>query len=248
MNMFKNLFYPKYYAARDIADFIKNRSLAHYLFHIQPYMRNNIWFPSCYSENDTIDKHQIGDLLILKLVDAFKKNNVKINSKDYIWHSFLIIQISIYIFNQLIHCYDTNYPTLFEVFVDKKFKVNYDSEIFYMGHNPFLNPEGNTFIYPEFDEIMVHFRSHFLQMHNDIEPANSVISLETVNKYQHRILQRKLIFLLINVINRTDFDYIVRIIEEETLKECQYNGALEDLSKIKPTQSNIHSGKIIPVK
>ena len=85
-------------------------------------------------------------------------------------------------------------------------------------------------------------------MHNDIEPANSVISLETVNKYQHRILQRKLIFLLINVINRTDFDYIVRIIEEETLKECQYNGALEDLSKIKPTQSNIHSCKIIPVK
>ena len=70
--MFKKLLYPNYYAARDIADFIKNRSLAHYLFHIQPYMRNNIWFPSCYSENDTIDKHQIGDLLILKLVDAFK--------------------------------------------------------------------------------------------------------------------------------------------------------------------------------
>ena len=118
-----------------------------------------------------------------------------------------------------------------------KFKVNYDSEIYFMGHNPFLNPEGNTFVYPEFDEIMVHFRSHFLQMHNEIEPANSIISLETVNKYEHRILQRKLIFLLINVINRTDFDYIVRIIEEETLKE-----------KIKPIPPYIYSGKIIPVK
>ena len=82
MNMFKNLFYPKYYAACNIADFIKNRSLAHYLFHIQPYMRNNIWFPSCYSENDTIDKHQIRDLLIIKLLVAFKKNNIKITSKS----------------------------------------------------------------------------------------------------------------------------------------------------------------------
>ena len=71
---------------------------------------------------------------------------------------------------------------------------------------------------------------------------------ETVNKYEHRILQRKLIFLLINIINRTDFDYIVRIIEEETLKEYQDNGVLGQVSKIKPIQSNIHSGKIIPIK
>ena len=185
--MFKNLFYPKYYAAYDIADFIKNRSLAYYLFNIQAYMRNNIWFPSCNSENDTIDKHQIRDLLILKLVDAFTKNNIKITSKDYIWRSFLTLQISIYIFNQLIHYYDINYPLLFEVYVDKKFKVNYDSEIYFMGHNPFLNPEGNTFDYPEFDKIMVDFRSHFLQMHNEIEPSNTILSLETVSKYEHMI-------------------------------------------------------------
>ena len=57
-----------------------------------------------------------------------------------------------------------------------------------------------------------------------------------------------LIFLLINVINRTDFDYIVRIIEEETLKERQDNQTFDELSKIKPIQSNIHSCKIIPVK
>jgi len=234
--MFKNLFYPKYYAAYDIADFIKNRSLAYYLFNIQAYMRNNIWFPSCNSENDTIDKHQIRDLLILKLVDAFTKNNIKITSKDYIWRSFLTLQISIYIFNQLIHYYDINYPLLFEVYVDKKFKVNYDSEIYFMGHNPFLNPEGNTFDYPEFDKIMVDFRSHFLQMHNEIEPSNTIISFETVSKYEHLILQRKLIFLLINVINRTDFNYIVQIIEGETLKE-----------KIKPVPQNIYSGKIIPI-
>jgi len=248
MDIFKKLFYPNYYTIYDVADFIKNWSLAHYLFNIQPYMSNNIWFPSCYSENDTIEKHQIRDLLILKLVDAFKKNNIKISSKDYIWRSFLTLQVSIYIFNQLIHYYDINYPTYFEVYVDKKFKVNYDSDIYFMGHNPFVDPEGNSFDHPEFDKIMVEFRNHFLQMHNEIEPANSIISLETVNKYEHMILQRKLIFLLINVINRTDFDYIVRIIEEETFKEGQDNGALADLSKIKPTQSHIHSGKIIPIK
>ena len=67
--------------------------------------------------------------------------------------------------------------------------------------------------------------------------SNSIISLDTDDKYQHAILQRKLIFLLINVINKTDFDYIVRIIEEETLKE-----------KIKPIPPNIYSGKIIPIK
>ena len=83
---------------------------------------------------------------------------------------------------------------------------------------------------------------------NFCNESDCEISLETVNKYQHRILQRKLIFLLINVINRTDFDYIVRIIEEETLKERQDNQTFDELSKIKPTQSNIQSGKIIPVK
>lgn len=238
MNTMYKFFYPSYYASLDIADYIVYNSLEWYLSKIQPNINNNnYWLPTCNSPNDTKLKHEILDLLIIKLMEACKKNNIKLYLKEHEWRSSLILQISIHIFDQLIHYYDRCYPNNFKFYEDKRYKINYYIPIYFMASNPFTNPEtGSTFDYPAFDKIMFHFRDHFLVMHNDIEPTNSIISLKTLNVDEQYILQEKLIFLIIKIINRTDFEHIVKVIDEQQIKERKI--------QIKP---NAYSCKIIPI-
>ena len=238
MNTIIKKLFPKYYASLAIANYIVFISLEWYLFKIQPYINYSYWIPSCYSPCDSKLKHKILDLLVFKLLNVFNKNNIKISSKSHEWHSSLILQISIHIFNQLIHYYDINYPNNFEFYKDKRYKINYYSPIYHMTDNPFTNPiTGGVFDYQEFWDTMIYFRENFLEMHNNIEPSNSIISLKTLNPDEQYILQEKLIFLLITIINRTDFEHIVKIIEEKTSKE-----------RIKPMISNKCSYKIIPIR
>jgi len=236
MNTILKFFYPTYYTSIDLVHFIVYVSLEIYLIRIQPFVKSIYWSPSCHSINDNKFKQEIKDLLVCKLINAFKKNNIKIYSKNYEWCSFLQHQLSIHIFNELIHYFDIFYQNNFELYEDKEFKINYYSPIYYIMSNPYINIEtGGTFDCPKFNNTLDHFRKNFLEMHNNIDPTNSIISLDTKNIDEQHILQKKLIFLLIQIINRIDFENIVKIIEEQTLKE-----------KIKPKSSNIHLQKIIP--